>query len=425
MKRLIPRDFYMGWLDALRDRDVIKVLTGVRRCGKSTVMQMFCERLRAGGVGDSQIASVNFEEIENTKWLADYEGAYYDILGRLDLSKPCYVFLDEVQNVREFERLVGGLRMKPNVDVYVTGSNAWLLSGELATLLTGRYMQIHVLPLSFAEFASAFPATGMDALFADYLEFGGMPGRVGLPAETVPAYLRDIHHGVVEKDILPRHRWHSGNQFDRVTQFVFDSVGLPLSAGKIAATLKADGAEISHNTVSNYLNALADAFLFYRARRYDVRGRRILVTQEKHYTSDLGFKRAIVGKGMVADMGRNFENVIYLELLRRGNRVFTGKSGDREIDFVAQTPDGRVEYYQAAVTVRDERTLARELSAFPASDHHPKTLLTLDPEEGSHNGILQRNALKWLLEANPLNHTHLGKQFSKRMAYPAKGGARL
>ena len=399
MKELIQRNHYMGKLESLRDRDVIKVLTGVRRCGKSTVMQMFRERLLASGVSSSQIVSVNYEEIENKKWLADYEGAYYDIIGRLDLSRPCYVFLDEVQNMREFERLVDGLHVKPNVDVYVTGSNAWLLSGELATLLTGRYMQIHVLPLSFAEFASAFPAaTGTEALFANYLEFGGMPGRLGLPEASVTDYLQDIHHSVVEKDILLRHRWHRGNHFERVARFVFDSVGLPLSAGKIAATLKAAGAEISHNTVSNYLKALAGSFLFYDDRRYDIRGRRLLVAQEKYYTSDLGFKRAIVGERMVADMGRNLENVVYLELLRRGCRIFTGKSGEREIDFVAQTCDGRTEYYQVAVSVRDERTLARELSAFLIPDHYPRTLLTLDPEEGSHNGIQQRNAVKWLLD---------------------------
>ncbi|MCL2104066.1 MAG: ATP-binding protein [Kiritimatiellaeota bacterium] len=398
--KMIARDSYLSRLDGLRDRNVIKAITGVRRAGKSTVMRMYGERLAASGVGTGQIVFMNFEDVENAKWLNDYRGAYHDIIGRLDLSKPCYVFLDEVQNVGEFERLVDGLHVKPNVDVYVTGSNAWLLSSELGTLLTGRYISLHILPLSFAELVSAFQEmerTG--TLFRRFLEYGGMPGIVGFPEDDAVNYLADIFESIVQKDIMTRRRWHRENHFDRVSRFLYDSVGLPLSASKIATTLQNAGVKVSHHTIGNYLDAMVDAFLFYRVQRYDVRGKSILSTQEKFYTADIGFKRAVIGKTMLSDMGRNVENTVYLELLRRNARVFVGKADASEIDFVVQTRSGLTEYYQVAFTAKETATLERELRPLRAlNDNYRKFLLTTDGFDGNEHGIEVRDIERWLLK---------------------------
>jgi len=397
--KTIERESYLMRLESLRDKNIIKAITGVRRAGKSTVMRMFSERLAASGVSPAQIVFMNFEDVENAKWLGDYQGAYYDIIGRLDLSKPCYVFLDEVQNVKDFERLVDGLHVKPNVDVYVTGSNAWLLSSELGTLLTGRYITIHILPLSYAEMDSAFSeGKRPPGLFQHYLEYGGMPGTVNLPESECVTYLADILESIVLKDILTRRRWHRENHFDRVSRFLFDSVGLPLSATKIAASLQSAGVKVSHHTIGNYLDAVADAFLFYRVQRYDVRGRKLLTTQEKFYAADIGFKRAVIGKTMLSDMGRNLENTIYLELLRRNARVYAGKADASEIDFVVQTHEGLTEYYQVAFTAKETDTLARELRPLRAlKDNYRKYLLTTDGFDGNENGIEVRDIEHWLL----------------------------
>ena len=402
--KIIERKSYLARLETLRDKNIIKAITGVRRAGKSTVMRMFSERLVASGVSPRQIVFMNFEDVDNAKWLDDYRGAYHEIIGRLDLSKPCYVFLDEVQNVKDFERLVDGLHVKSNVDVYVTGSNAWLLSSELGTLLTGRYITIHVLPLSYAEMDSAFSegAGGgrPSGLFQRYLEYGGMPGAVNLPESECVAYLADILESIVLKDILVRRRWHRENHFDRVSRFLFDSVGLSLSATKIASSLQGAGMKVSHHTIGNYFDAVADAFLFYRTQRYDVRGKKLLTTQEKFYAVDIGFKRAVIGKTMLSDMGRNLENTVYLELLRRNARVYAGKADASEIDFVVQTREGLTEYYQVAFTAKETGTLARELRPLRAvKNNYRKFLLTTDGFDGNENGIEVRDIGRWLLGA--------------------------
>lgn len=232
---MIQRTEYFEALKDLKDKNVIKMLTGVRRCGKSTVMQLFRDYLIETGVGETQIVFLNFENVENTKWLNDFEGLYYHIVDQLDLSKPCYVFLDEVQNVKEFERLVDGLYVKPNIDVYVTGSNAYLLSSELGTLLTGRYISIHVLPLSFKEYVSAFEdKSRLDLLFSQYLKNGGMPGSLEFPDEYKIKYLQDIYNDILQKDVLVRHNWYKENNFENVVKFVLDSIGSLLSSSKIA-----------------------------------------------------------------------------------------------------------------------------------------------------------------------------------------------
>ncbi|MDR1190853.1 MAG: ATP-binding protein [Verrucomicrobiales bacterium] len=397
---LVKRELYLAQLRRLCDKNLIKVVTGIRRCGKSTILQMFRDELLAKGVTANRIAFVNFEEFENAKYLHDCAAAYYDIIGRLDLTKPCYVFLDEVQNVKEFERLVDGLFVKPNVDLYVTGSNAYLLSGELATLLTGRYIEIHAQPFSFAEYVSLFPSVSKSELLNQYIANGGMPGTVGLSELDAVPYLKNIYQSIIKKDVLTRHRWHADNQFERVTQFIFDSIGLFLSPTKIAATLQASGVVTSKHSIANYLDALTESFLFYKVRRFDVRGKKILSTQEKYYAADLGFKRAITGEAMFADMGRNLENMVFLELLRRGNEVFIGKADNSEIDFVARPLGGSPEYIQVAYTAKEEATRKREMHPFTvAKDYNRRTLITTDHEPTANiNGIRKIYVADWLLE---------------------------
>jgi len=377
------------------------MLTGVRRCGRSTVMQLFRDYLAETGVGETQIVFLNFENVENTKWLNDFEGLYYHILDQLDLSKPCYVFLDEVQNVKEFERLVDGLYVKPNIDVYVTGSNAYLLSSELGTLLTGRYISIHILPLSFKEYVSAFEdKSRLDLLFSQYLKNGGMPGSLEFPDEYKIKYLQDIYNDILQKDVLVRHNWYKENNFENVVKFVLDSIGSLLSSSKIANVLKSEGYTISHNTVDNYLHAFSESYLFYKVPRYEIKGKNILRTLEKYYAVDLGFKRAILGGADNKNFGHDLENIVYLELLRRNNRVYIGKADRTEMDFVVQTKQGDTEYYQVAWSTWDEAVWQREIRPFELiNDYNKRTLLTMDVEpESSYKGIQKINVIDWLLK---------------------------
>jgi len=398
---MIQRTAYFETLKELKDKNVIKMLTGVRRCGKSTVMQLFRDYLAETGVGETQIVFLNFENVENTKWLNDFEGLYYHILDQLDLSKPCYVFLDEVQNVKEFERLVDGLYVKPNIDVYVTGSNAYLLSSELGTLLTGRYISIHILPLSFKEYVSAFEdKSRLDLLFSQYLKNGGMPGSLEFPDEYKIKYLQDIYNDILQKDVLVRHNWYKENNFENVVKFVLDSIGSLLSSSKIANVLKSEGYTISHNTVDNYLHAFSESYLFYKVPRYEIKGKNILRTLEKYYAVDLGFKRAILGGADNKNFGHDLENVVYLELLRRNNQVYIGKADRTEMDFVVQTKQGDTEYYQVAWSTWDEAVWQREIRPFELiNDYNKRTLLTMDVEpESSYKGIQKINVIDWLLK---------------------------
>ena len=278
MKQIV-RQNYLDTLIGLKDKNLIKMLTGVRRCGKSTVMQQFRDYLNTQGVKNSQIVFLNFEDFENYKWLNDLEGLYYHIINQLDLSKPCYVFLDEVQNVKEFERLVDGLYVKPNIDVYITGSNAYLLSSELGTLLTGRYYAIHILPFSFKEYLlTQEDISRTDLLFAKYMQNGGMPGTIELPEENIRNYVKGVIENIIQKDVLIRHKWQSQEYFDKTTAFLFDAIGSTISPKKITNTLKSSGIKISHNTIGNYLDALIECYLFYKIKRFDIKGRQFLMT---------------------------------------------------------------------------------------------------------------------------------------------------
>ncbi|MCL2131306.1 MAG: ATP-binding protein [Lentimicrobiaceae bacterium] len=398
----IERKDYMNMLVGLRGKKLIKVLTGVRRCGKSTIMQMFRDYLISDSVGATQMVFLNFEDFENRKWLNDFEGLYYHIVNQLDLSKPCYVFLDEVQQVKEFERIVDGLYVKPNIDVYITGSNAYLLSSELGTLLTGRYISIHILPFSFKEFLlTQTDISRTDLLFAKYMDSGGMPGIFDLPENLVQNYMQDVIQNVIQKDVLVRNRWRNEDHFNKTTAFLFDSIGSVISPKKITNTLKTNNQiSISHNTVENYINALVESYLFYKVQRFDLRGKGLLMTQEKYYSVDVGLKKFFLGDKINLDLGHNLENIVFLELLRRGNQVNIGKADNAEIDFVVRKPNGEREYIQVAWTTKEQSTFEREIRPFELiKDFNRRTLLTTDVEPlTTYKGIQKINVIDWLLE---------------------------
>jgi len=399
MKQIVRQD-YLNTLISLRDKNLIKLLTGVRRSGKSTAMQQFRDHLLSDGVKEQQIAFINFEDIENLKWLNDLQGLYNYITSQLDLSKPCYVFLDEVQNVKEFERLVDGLYVKPNIDVYVTGSNAYLLSSELGTLLTGRYYAIPVLPFSFKEYLlTQEDISRTDILFAKFMQNGGLPGTIELPENTIRNYVKGVIENIIQKDVMVRYKWQNQDYFKKTTEFLFDSIGSVISPKKITNTLQSSGIKISHNTIGNYLGALNECYLFYKVKRFDVKGKQLLMTQEKYYTVDLGFKKFFLGEKYNNDLGHNLENIVYLELIRRGNEVYVGKADNTEIDFVVKTPKGDKEYYQVAWSTKEQSTFEREIRPFELiKDFNKRVLLTTDVEpETSYKGIQKLNVIDWLL----------------------------
>jgi predicted AAA+ superfamily ATPase len=400
MKQIVRQD-YMNTLIGLRDKNLIKALTGVRRCGKSTVMQMFCDYLKADGVGESQVVFLNFEEFENRKWLDDLDGLYAHIISRLNLSKRCYVFLDEVQQVKEFERLVDGLYVKPNIDVYITGSNAYLLSSELGTLLTGRYISIHILPFSFREFLlTQADISRTDVLFARYMDNGGLPGIFELPQTAVKDYIQNVTQSIIQKDVLVRNKWRSEEYFNKTTSFLFDSIGSVISPKKITDTLKINGIAVSHNTVDSYISALVESYMFYKVKRFDLRGKGLLATQEKYYTVDLGLKKYFLGNKISHDLGHSLENIVYLELIRRGKVVNIGKAAGTEVDFVCRNPDGSCEYIQVAWTAKEQSTFEREMRPFELiKDFNRRTLLTTDVEPvTAYKGIQKINVIEWLLK---------------------------
>lgn len=398
MRTMIDRNIYLQKLRLYRDKQLIKIISGIRRSGKSTLLQLFKNELIASGVEDRQTISINFEDLAYRDILTA-ESAYDYVQSRLIPEKMNYVFLDEIQNVVQFEKMADSLFIKDNVDLYITGSNAYFLSSELATVLTGRYIQIHMFPLSFAEYVSAFSDnTNLPQLYETYINYGSFPQTLELfldNPEAVKPYLQSIYDTILFKDIVARKNIKQENTLQDVAKFVLDNIGNPTNSNKISLALTASGRKISNHTVDDYMTALTDSFVLYRADRYDVKGKKILQTQQKYYCVDLAF-RQLLSRNLPTDYGRILENVVYLELLRRYDKVMVGKIGTKEIDFVALHNE-EVHYYQVALTLRDDATRQRELAAFPA-DHHAKFLLTLDPEEGNIQGIKQLNALKWLLE---------------------------
>ena len=394
---MINRVEYLNQLIDFKDKQLIKVVTGIRRCGKSTLFELYKEHLQNNGVEGNQIISLNFESAELYD-VNDHKALYHEVESRLNPDKMNYVFLDEVQLVNDFQRACDSLYILKNVDLYITGSNAGLLSGELATLLSGRYVEIKMLPLSFKEYVSVVSESDLSRKYRDYLMNSSFPYTLELSKrKDILAYLDGIYTSIVLKDIVKRKKIADVAVLESVIRFMFDNIGNLCSATKIANTLKSGGKGASVHTVDNYLNALCESFVLYKVGRYDIKGKQFLQTQEKYYLADIGLRYYLLGT-KPADTGHILENIVYLELLRRGYEIYVGKQDSTEVDFIAINDIG-TEYYQVALTVRDENTLKRELTPLDSiSDHNPKYLLTLDDDPPvSYNGIRQLNALEWLL----------------------------
>lgn len=402
-KQMISRETYLEKLRQMKGQNLIKVVTGIRRSGKSTLLEAFKNELIEYGVAKKNIIFLNFEERENLH-LIQWTTLYDEIIKTVTRDKKYYVFLDEVQLVNDFEKLVNALFTKKNIDLYVTGSNAYLLSSELATLLTGRYIAINVQPYSFAEYALAYSKEkNTDRLFRQYINASSFPEAVTLAQSNetlVNDYLQSIYDTVIGKDIAQRYKLRNLHNLHRVISFVFDSVGSYISPTNIAAALNKNSQKtISHNTINKYLDFLVKSYVLYPAARYDIKGKELLTVNQKYYLVDLGLKNMVATIKHDADLGHKLENVVYFELLRRGGKIYAGKINDKEIDFVVQKPNNEREYYQVAFTLNDEKTFEREISAFRnIRDNYPKYLLTLDFDNTNIEGIQKYNVIDWLLK---------------------------
>ena len=400
---MIKREIYLQKLHQLKDQNLIKVVTGIRRSGKSTLLEAFKNELIESGIEKRNIIFLNFEERENLH-LTEWSVLYDEIIKQVSTNTKYYVFLDEVQLVNGFEQLINALFAKKWIDLYVTGSNAYLLSSELATLLTGRYIAIHVHPYSFQEYVHAHPKEpNTDRLFRQYINSSSFPEAVTLAQSNQSLendYLCSIYDTVVIKDIAQRYKLRNLHNLHRVISFVFNSVGSYISPTNIAAELgKKSSKSISHNTIIKYLDFLSNSYIIYPAPRFDIKGKELLATNQKYYLVDLGLKNITTTNKYDADLGHKLENVVYFELLRRGGKVYAGKNNDKEIDFVVQKPNSDYAYYQVAFTVNDEKTFEREISAFRSiRDHHSKYLLTLDYDNANIEGIQKLNVIDWLLQ---------------------------
>lgn len=395
----IVREAYLEDLISLKDKNLIKVITGIRRCGKSTMFELYQDYLRTNGIEEEQIISVNLED-GDYRSIRTADTLYEYIVEKLVKDRQNYVFLDEVQQAENFQEAVDWLYVKKNVDLYITGSNAYILSGELATLLSGRYVEIKMLPLSFKEYVSAFPDNqNLAELYRNYLINSSFPGTLELERkQDVRMYLEGIYNTILLKDIVTRKRISDASTLERVVEFMFDNIGNLCSSTKIANAMTSGGRKISVPTVESYLSSLTDSYVLYRVGRYDIKGKQYLTTGFKYYVADIGLRYYLLGTRQV-DQGHILENIVYLELLRRGYEVHIGKIGDAEVDFIAINSEGQ-EYYQVSQSVLEEQTLQRELASLEMiKDHNPKYLLTLDYTPViSHNGIRQMNVLEWLIK---------------------------
>ncbi len=397
---IIQRKQYLEKLISLKDKKIIKIITGVRRCGKSTLMEMFINYLIENGVDKHNIIFINFEDYDFYE-LRDPSKLYEYIKKLIDPNKQTYIFLDEIQHVTDFPRIVDALYIKNNIDIYITGSNAYMLSSELATLISGRYIEISMLPLSFSEYvASTGDKTDLARKYREYIENSSFPYAIELKNQPrdVKAYLEGIYNTVVVKDIVSRKKITDVIMLENVTRFVFDNIGNKLSIRKIADTLNSDGRKTDTKTIEKYISGLIESFVIYKAYRYNIKGKELLKTLEKYYVVDIGLRYMLLGSRST-DVGHILENIVYLELLRRGYDVYVGKFDDLEIDFVAVN-DKKTVYYQVAATVRDWRTLERELRSLNSiQDHYEKIILTLDEDpEADYDGIRRINVLDWLIE---------------------------
>ena len=397
MERIERRD-YLDKLIAFKDKKLIKVITGIRRCGKSTIMEIFRDWLLNNGVSPEQILYLNFEDYDNIE-LRNPLALHQYIKPMILSDKPTYIFFDEIQHVKDFPDIINSINLKPNVDLYVTGSNAYMLSNEIATLLSGRYVEIAMLPLSFKEYVEGCGGSdNLEKAYTNYITQSSFPYTLALDRpKDITDYLNGVYNTVVMKDIISRKKIQDVMMLESVIRFVADNIGNMLSTKRIADIMTADGRKIDQKTVEKYLTSLCETFFVYEAKRYNVKGKQLLKTLGKYYLVDVGLRRMLLG-GRSFDAGRLLENVVYLELLRRQKSVYIGKIDNLEVDFVA-IDENDIVYYQVAATVRDEATLKRELSSLQQiNDQYPKYILTLDEDpEADYDGIKRINALNWLM----------------------------
>ena len=402
---LIYRKQYMQQLHSLKDQNIIKVISGVRRCGKSTLLMMFADELIRNGVHENQIQFYNFEDLD-TLAIGDIYQIHAHIKNLLVENRPNYIFLDEVQNIKEFQRLVDSLYIKPNVDIYITGSNAYMLSGELATLLTGRYVEINLLPLQFTEYNDFIhtksPNLSNIETLANFLHYGSVPEYVKqlqIGEKQADLFADSILKTIVEKDIFQRLNITNRHDFNKILDFIFDSVGSYVSPRSISDTLRSNGTVIDKQTVAKYLDAMCDAYLIYKVPRYEIQGKGLLQTLNKYYVVDPCFAKVRLKKKMLKDRSHWLENMVYLELVRRNKDVFIGKRNNLEVDFVVVDSDGYTAYYQVAWTTENPETLERELASLRAiRDSNPKYLLTTDNDFNPvYDGIRKLNVIEWML----------------------------
>lgn len=400
---MINRKKYLDNLISLKDKHIIKVITGVRRCGKSTLFALYIDYLKSIGTDDDQIISVNLEDIENSNLLS-FGTLYKYISKKLKKDKMNYIFIDEVQSCKNFEKAIDSLFIKKNCDVYITGSNAYLLSGELATLLSGRYIEIDMLPFSFAEYYETSKGSGKSRseIFNDYMKFGSFPYITELEGnnDLIKQYIEGIYNTILIKDVATREKINDISVLENILKTLASSVGCPISAKKISDTLISAGRKISVNTVDRYLRALTDSYIIYNAARFDIKGRQFLKTLGKYYFVDTGIRNLLISQS-AKDAGHLLENIVYLELKRKFSKVNIGKLAEKEVDFVCDN-FGEIEYFQVSLSVLDENTLKRELAPLTAiDDNYPKTLLTLDEINNGANygGIKQINVIDWLLHS--------------------------
>ena len=392
---MVKRHQYLEKLKKLKDMQIIKVVTGFRRCGKSTLLLQFREYLKECSVDDSQIISINFEKLEY-EHLLDYKELYSYITERLHPEKMTYIFLDEIQLVEGYQKAVDSLFVRDNVDIYITGSNAQMLSGELATLLSGRFIEIEMLPLSFAEFYELVGGDRRDA-WKRYFTNGGLPYTAYINDEDIlHDYLLGIYNTVLLKDVVERKKVQDVTLLKSVIRFLFDNIGNIVSSKKISDSLVSYGRKTTSVTVENYIESLSEAYVIYEANRYDIKGKQHLKSLEKYYVVDVGLRKLLLGSKNT-DIGHTLENIVYLELIRRGFAVSIGKIDDLEIDFIAEK-DGNKEYYQVSASVLDPATFEREITPLrKVSDNYPKYIITMDEFSSNNEGIRQVNVIDFLL----------------------------
>lgn len=400
---MIERNEYLDVLKRFKDKELIKVITGLRRCGKSTLLELYKEYLLKNDVSEDQIISINLEDLKYN-FIVDYMTLYNYINDNLNPKKKNYIFIDEVQKIDEFQKAVDSLYIKKNVDLYITGSNANLLSSELATLLSGRYIEIKMLPLSFKEYKGVYKELTNDELYQKYISIGSLPYTTSLDSEDdVSIYLSSVYNDIIIKDVMTRKKISDESMLKSVANYAMDNIGNLVSSNNIANIMISDGREINVRTVEKYLEGFTESFFLYKASRYDIKGKQYLKTGEKYYVSDLGLRYFILGR-KIGDFGHILENVVYLELLRRGYNVYIGKVDEFEVDFVALNKDGRI-YIQVTDTLKgvdsnDTKILDRELRSLKKiDDNYEKLILTSDKTPlANEDGIKIQNVLEWLLD---------------------------